>query len=108
MSQIIPLKSVPNQTATMLLASQLTKISLYTLIDGRLYADVLVNDQVIIQGVICQNANRLMRSAYLGFSGDLAFVDTKGSSDPTYDGLGARYQLWYLTAAEVAAGGYKT
>jgi hypothetical protein len=41
--------------------------------------------------------------AYLGFSGDLVFVDTLGDQDPTYDGLGARYALIYLRPSEVGA-----
>jgi hypothetical protein len=38
----------------------------------------------------------------MGFIGNLLFVDTQGSSDPTYDGLGSRFSLVYLTAEEYA------
>jgi hypothetical protein len=34
----------------------------------------------IVQGVVCQRWNRIVRSGYLGFVGDLAFWDTQGSS----------------------------
>lgn len=101
--QTIPLQAVPNQTLTILLSSQLVKLNIYTTIDGLMYMDVYVNGATIITGVICQNLNRIVRDAYLGFSGDLAFNDTFGSSDPVYTGLGAQYQLIYITAAEVAA-----
>lgn len=101
--QFIPLKAVPNQTLTIMCASQLTKLSIYTLIDGLLYMDVLLNDVNIITGVLCENVNRVIRGAYLGYIGDFAFVDTQGSSDPVYSGLGSRYQLAYLSATEVAA-----
>jgi uncharacterized protein DUF6983 len=101
--QTIPIKSAPNQVLTVMLASQLTKIELNTSSDGLMYANIYLNDVAIVSGVTCQNLNRIIRDAYHGFAGDLAFYDTQGSSDPTYDGLGIRYELVYLTAAEVAA-----
>ena len=52
-------------------------------------------------GVICQDRNRLVRSAYLGFAGDLMFEDLRGTDDPTADGLGSRFQLVYLDASEL-------
>ncbi len=64
--------------------------------------DVLVNDVLIIGGVICQNLNRIVRSLYLGFIGDFAFVDTQGDLDPYYAGLGTRYYLMYFTASELS------
>jgi hypothetical protein len=42
-----------------------------------------------------------VRSAYLGFVGDLMFQDLQGTDAPTYDGLGSRFQLVYLDATEV-------
>lgn len=101
--QFIPLQSIPNQTLTILLGGQLAKLSIYTLLDGNLYMDVLVNDAAVITGVICMNENLIVRDIYLGFIGDLAFVDTQGSNNPVYTGLGVRYQLAYLSAAEAAA-----
>lgn len=101
--QFISLQEVASQTLTILLASQLTKLSIYTLADGNLYMDVLVNDVDIITGVLCKNETVIVRDAYLGFVGDLAFVDTQGDSDPVSTGLGSRYQLAYLSADEVAA-----
>lgn len=68
-----------------------------------LFINLYVNDALIIGGVICQNRNRIVRSAYLGFIGDLAFIDNMGASDPEYAGLGSRYELAYLTADEVEA-----
>lgn len=51
--------------------------------------------QQIITGVICQDRNRIVRNGYLGFVGDLAFVDTQGTSDPEIATLGSRYLLTY-------------
>ena len=93
---------MPNQTLTAMLAAQLTQLNIYTLLDGNLYMDVAVNKIAIITGVLCRNNNRIVRGAYLGFTGDFVFVDTQGSNNPVYSGLGARYQLAYLSASDVA------
>jgi hypothetical protein len=100
--QTIPLKSVPNQTLTIILATQLTKLRLFTTVDGKLYIDVLVNDVVLLAGVLCQNQNRIIRDSYFGFAGDFAFVDTQASNDPEFGGLGQRYQLVYLSETDIA------
>jgi hypothetical protein len=65
---------------------------------------------LILGGQICQNLNFLVRSLYLGFVGDLAFNDTQGTANPVYTGLGTRFQLVYLTPAEVltAQAAYQT
>lgn len=105
---IIPLQAVPNQTLTVTLADQVTQLNIYQT-SGGLFIDVLVNNVLIIGGVICENVNRIVRSLYLGFSGDLAFIDNqpdivngqKVYSDPVYTGLGARFSLAYFTAAEL-------
>ena len=47
--------------------------------------------------MLCLNEVGLVRESYLGFVGQLVFVDMQGSSDPTYDGLGSRYLLTYWT-----------
>ena len=99
--QIIPLQTLPNQTLTTLLEKQLVTLNIYTTVDGNMYMDVFVNHVAIITGVICQNLNRIVRDAYLGFIGDFAFNDTLGTDDPVYAGLGTRYQLFYLAAADL-------
>jgi hypothetical protein len=76
-------------------------LNLYQRASG-LFIDVYVGADLIVAGVIALNLNRIVRSAYLGFAGDFIFVDTQGDADPVYTGLGARFQLVYLTAAEVA------
>jgi hypothetical protein len=99
---IVPLQAVASQAVTVSLGGQLCQLNVYQRAFG-LFIDVLVNNSLIIGGVICLNQNLIVRSAYLGFIGDLAFVDTQGTTDPTYTGLGSRYQLGYLSPAEVAA-----
>lgn len=97
--QVIPLQATPAQTLNVTLNNQACTLNIYAKSTG-LYIDVYVSNALIIGGVICQNLNRIVRDAYLGFVGDLIFNDTQGTSDPTYDGLGARYVLLYLTPAE--------
>jgi hypothetical protein len=97
---IVPVQAVPNQMLSVLLANQLCQITLRTRFFG-LFMDLSVNDAPIVQGVICQNWNRIVRSAYLGFVGDLAFWDTQGSADPTFSGLGARFRLFYLEKSDL-------
>lgn len=92
--QIIPIVAVPSQSFTIQLNGQNCAINIYQLETG-LYFDLAVNNQVIVTTMICLNLVGLIREEYLGFSGQLAFVDTQGTNDPTYDGLGTRYQLIY-------------
>lgn len=102
--QVVPLVAVPSQKLQALLGGQVCQISVYQKSTG-LFIDLYVNDVLIIGGVICQNDNRIVRSVYLGFIGDLAFTDTQGSDDPDYTGLGTRWQLCYIEAADLAAQG---
>lgn len=64
--------------------------------------DLYVDDSPVMQGVICLNCNFMVRYSYLGFSGDLVFVDSSGTDDPSYDELGTRFRLYYLTADDLA------
>lgn len=105
--QIVPLQAVPNQTVTITLNGQVSQIDVYTT-DWGLFLDLYVNNVLIIGGVICENLNRIVRSLYLGFEGDLAFIDNYGSTDPVYAGLGpttaARYNLAYLSPSDLLSG----
>lgn len=97
---VIPLQPVPSQVVGTQLSGQDCQISVHQKAFG-LFADLSVGGTLIVAGAICENLNRIVRSVYLGFQGDLAFVDVQGTSDPTYDGLGTRYFLIYLSAAEL-------
>lgn len=98
--QIIPLQAVPNQSVNVTLATQACRIAVRQTYYG-LFVDLYVNNVAVIVGVAALNLTRIVRDTYLGFIGDLAFVDMQGSSDPDYTGLGSRYQLVYLSPAEV-------
>jgi hypothetical protein len=101
--QTVPLQAVPNQTLQIVLANQSCVLSIYQA-PAALFMDVYVNDVPIVLGVICQNLNRIVRSLYLGFVGDFVYLDTQGTSDPNYSGLGARFQLIYLAASDLPSG----
>lgn len=92
---VVPTIATPTQVLTVVLGGQPCRIRLSQKTTG-LYLDLYVNDVLIIGGVICEDANPVVRSAYLGFIGDLALYDMRGSEDPTYDGLGTRFILVYL------------
>lgn len=98
--QIIPLKPLPSQTVSVGLANQNCTLNVYQKSTG-LFMDVYVNGALIIGGVICENLNRIVRSAYLGFVGDFSFVDTQGSEDPVYTGIETRFFLMYIEQSEL-------
>lgn len=70
-----------------------------------IYLDLWVGDAAVCLGVLCMNANRLVRYNYLrartGFKGDLFFIDSQGFADPEWSELGTRFKLCYLSASEL-------
>lgn len=98
---VIPTKPVANQSLGVVLAQQPCTINLYA--KGQfdyagLYADLYVNNVLILGGAIGVLGVRIVRSAYLGFAGDLAFFDTNTQApmNPLYTGLGSRWFLAWL------------
>jgi len=98
--QTIPISDVYSQTLSAQLGGQNCKISIYQKSTG-LFCDLYVSDALIIGGVLCLNLVRIVRDAYLGFVGDLFFMDGQGSADPVSPGLGSRYVLYYLEAGDL-------
>jgi hypothetical protein len=108
MSQIVPIQPIPNQQVQCQLAGQACTFNIYQQAYG-LYIDVYVGQALIIAGVIGENLNRIVRSLYLGFVGDLTFWDTQAGpgfdgESPIYTGLGSRFLLVYIEASELPAG----
>lgn len=99
----IPILAVPSQKLTVSLNNQTCQIEIYQKLSG-LYCNLYVSNVLIIGGVICENLNRIVRSLYLGFQGDLIFNDTQGSDDPYYTGLGTRFLLVYLSPSDLPEG----
>ena len=102
--QVVPLNPIPAQQLSTLLNGQTCQIKVYQKFYG-VFVDLYVSNSLIIGGVIAQDMNLIVRSLYLGFVGDLAFVDTQGDDDPDFTGLGSRFLLVYDTPADLAAAG---
>lgn len=100
---IVPTKPLASQVLQVALAQQAVTLNVYQTAYG-LFMDVYVGPTLIIGGVICENLNRIVRSLYLGFVGDFGWFDTQGTDDPVYTGLGTRWQLFYLEAADLPPG----
>lgn len=108
---IVPLSAVPSQTVGVQLNNQDCTINVYQrgpFITGygnpinALFLDLFVAGNLILAGVLCLNLVLMVRSTYLGFIGDLCFLDNVGSNNPDFTGLGGRYSLCYLTPADLA------
>ncbi len=96
----IPLQPLPSQSISVELAGQQCTIRLIQR-ESFLYMDLSVDGQAIMQGVPCLYANKMVRYSYLGFTGDLVFMDNSGQSHPYYDGLGDRFPLYYMEASDL-------
>lgn len=96
----ISIQSVPSQRLQVVLAGQNCTLSIYQKGENILF-DLNSNGTNISLAVVALNAVPLTWN-YSGFLGNLLFIDTQGNSDPTYDGLGSRFQLVYLTVSEYA------
>ena len=95
----ISLEAEKEQTVTATLGGQACTIRLVQR-DSALYMDLTVDSNPIIQGIPCWYGNKMVRYSYLGFSGDLVFLDTEGQNDPDYTGLGTRYPLLYIESTD--------
>lgn len=99
---MVPLQAVPSQTVSVQLGAQSCQIEVSQK-GASLFTNLYVDNALIIGGVIGRNRVRMVRDVYLGFLGDLIFLDTQGSEDPQHAGLGDRYLLMYLEAADLEA-----
>src|SRR4051812_5467075 len=92
--EVVPLKPLVSQTLSVRLGDQPCTLHIYEVTTG-LFIDVLVNDAAVVSGVAALHGVRIVRDTYLGFVGDLAFIDTQGSDEPEASGLGSRWILVY-------------
>jgi hypothetical protein len=97
--QNIPIQPIPSQLVKVVLGGQNVQIFIYQKDQG-LFVDINSDGVDIVVGVIARDAVPIICREYMGFIGNILFVDTQGSSDPTYSGLGSRFSLVYLTADE--------
>lgn len=99
--QSIPLQPVPSQSTKAVLGGQNCQIYVYQKPQG-CFVDINADGVNIVVGIIARDAVPLVCREYAGFIGNLLFIDTQGSDDPSYEGLGSRWTLVYLTAEEYA------
>ena len=97
----IPLQPVPSQQVQIVLGGQTCAINVYVKVQC-MFLDLAVNGVPIAYAVQCKNMVSLVPTAYLGFSGWMIFLDTQGSSDPIYTGLGSRFVLLYLDEEDLS------
>ena len=77
----IPISATPSQSLSVQLAGQQCQISVYQKSTG-VFMDLSANGVPIVSAMLCLDRVKLVRHPYLGFIGDLAFVDTQGAQDP--------------------------
>ena len=99
--QTIPIQPIPAQSLKVVLANQNCQIRIYQKSNG-IFVDVNSDGIDIVIGVIARNAVPIVCREYLGFSGNLFFIDSQGLDDPQFAGLNSRFFLVYLTADEYA------
>lgn len=99
--QTIPLQAIPSQIVKTVLGGQNCQILINQKAEG-LFVDVNADGVDVALAMIARDAVPIVCRGYSGFAGNLIFIDTQGSLDPSYLGLGTRWTLTYLTAAENA------
>jgi hypothetical protein len=98
---LIPVQAIPNQGLQVTLANQQVALAICQT-DYGMFMDVISNGSAVVTGVLCENQNRIVRDAYLGFVGDFEWTDTSGQGvDPIYTGLGAQFLLIYLETSDL-------
>lgn len=101
---LIPLQATPSQAFQSTINGQSCNLAVYVKTDPngnqKTYVDLQLNNVSLLSCKLAQNRTFLVRYAYLGFLGDLAFVDMQGQLDPAWQGLGTRYQLVYFEPAD--------
>ncbi len=98
--QQLQLAPVPTQRLQVTLAGQPCDVEIRSNGDA-LYLSLWLNNAPVMLTKICRDRQLMLTgSRYHGFAGDLLFIDNQGAADPRWSGLGTRYVLVYITAAE--------
>lgn len=96
MTQYVPIIATPSQTMTVNLGGQQCTIQIDQKYTGGVFLTLTANGKPIVTSRMCRDRVGLVRSAYLPFFGNLAFVDTQGATDPDWRAFGTRYKLAYI------------
>ena len=98
----ISIQPIPAQRVSTVLSNQNCQIALNQKAQG-IFVDINVNGVDVSLGVLARDGVPLNACPYSSFTGNLFLIDTQGSEDPSYSGLGSRWLLLYLTADEYAS-----
>lgn len=97
---VVPLGAVPSQTLGLTLDQQSCGLRIYQRNTGGTFMDLsLAGQPIAITSILRYGSRALQDRQYLGFVGDFTLVDTNGTADPLYAGLGTRFQLVYLRSS---------
>ena len=99
--QTVQAQAIPNQQLQCQLGTQAVTLVITQTTFG-LFMTVMVAGVTIISNVLCENLNRVVRDAYLGFVGDFVWYSTQDESDPVFTGIGSQYLLIYLSEDDLA------
>ena len=92
----IPIQAVPSQTVAAVLSAQNCQIAINAKSQG-VFVTVSVDGVAVVSSVIARDGEPIICREYSGFVGNLAFVDTRGNSDPEFSGFGTRFVLIYTS-----------
>jgi hypothetical protein len=98
--QQIAIQPVPSQQLQVVLDGQQCQIAVYVKTQC-MFFDIAVNGNPLAYAVQAKNLVSLVPTSYLGFSGWFSFLDTQGTEDPQYGGLGTRWILVFLDQEDV-------
>lgn len=90
----IPLRKIPNQSLSCVLAGQSCIITI-RMLGKDLYLSLSKDGIPICQNVLLVDRSAIVRAAYTGFVGDLIVVDKAGQESPQYTGWNDRWLLLY-------------
>lgn len=91
---MIPLNPVGSQETSCTLNGQRCRLWIRQLATG-LYLDLWLNNQLTVAGGICRDRVDILQNPASPLSGTLMCVDTQGTQDPDYTGLGSRFVLQF-------------
>jgi hypothetical protein len=97
---VVPVAAVAAQSFNITLNGQPCTLQIAQKTTG-LFMNVLVDNILILAGVLCLDRTLIIRDTYLGYEGDLYFVDTQGTTDPVWTDLGTRYLLISVASDEL-------
>ena len=95
----IPLQALPNQQFSCVLGDQNCVVTVRQ-IGTALYLSCVADDESICDGHICNDREPIPSWETNRFDGKFVFQDSIGKKHPSYEELGTRFQLYYMTAEE--------